>query len=206
MAVKRTLDVPALNKRPVTTRLLLARHGETDWNRLGRWQGQADIPLNSRGREQAIALRDSLRNEKLAAVYSSTLRRAVETAQTVAALFRVNVSRDERLNEIDLGAWEGMLAKDIMARYPDLWQAWRADPFSTQPPDGETIKQITQRVLQATEEIAQAYPGETVCLIGHKVTNAIVRSHYLDLPLTETLQGEPSHAIWAAIELPYPFL
>jgi broad specificity phosphatase PhoE len=195
-----------LARRPVTTRLLLVRHGETDWNRLGRWHGQADVSLNAAGREQANALRNRLRNERLAAVYSSALRRSVETAHIVAAQFKLNVSRDARLNEINLGSWEGLARKEIAARFPELLKAWEADPQSVRPPFGETIAELKRRALEVTEEIAQAYPGETVCLVGHKVTNGVIRSHYLGVPLVEALQGVPEHAVLEVVELPYPFL
>jgi len=188
----------------VTTRLLLARHGETDWNRLGRWQGQADIPLNSTGREQAIALAARLRKESLAAIYSSTLRRAVETAQEVAALHRMNVCRDARFNELKLGAWEGLTRREIAARDPELLAAWEADRLSTRPPGGEGVEELEQRVLAALREIALAYPGETVCLIGHHMSNGIIRYRYLGLPLAEALGGTPPHAEFEVVEIPHP--
>jgi len=199
---------PALQaeRLPVVTRLLLARHGETDWNRLGRWQGQTNVPLNDVGRRQAMALCSSLKDEQLAAVYCSTLQRAVETAHAIAAAHRLNVCRDARLNEIKLGKWEGMTRKDIAARYPDLLQAWEADPSSVRPPDGESIVELQDRVMAVIDEISLAYPGETVCIIGHKMTNGIIRSRYMGLPLAEALSSVPAHAVWEVAELPYPFL
>jgi broad specificity phosphatase PhoE len=188
----------------VTTRLLLARHGETDWNREGRWQGQKNVPLSNRGREQALTLANRLKSEQLAAVYSSALQRAIATAQEIAIRHKLNVCRDERLNEIDLGEWEGLPHKDIVAKYPQLLQAWERDPFSVQPPNGEGIAQLERRVLAAVREIALAYPGETVCLIGHKMTNGIIRCHYLGLPLNEALRTVPDHAVYEAIEIPHP--
>jgi broad specificity phosphatase PhoE len=188
----------------VVTRLFLARHGETDWNRQGRWQGQENVPLNAAGREQAMALSASLKKEPLAAVYSSTLRRAIETAQVVAAQHKLNVCRDERLNEINLGDWEGLTRKEIKTRYPELLEQWEADPYGVKPPNGESIAEVERRVIAVLQEIALAYPGETVCLIGHKVTNGIIRSRYLGLPLNDALQSVPAHAVWEVIELPYP--
>ena len=138
----------------VATRLLLACHGETDWNRLGRWQGQKDLPLNGRGREQALALSAHLKNERLAAVYSSLLRRAIETAHEVALPHRLNVCRDERLNELDLGAWEGLQRQEIAAKYLQLLQAWETDTRSVSPPNGESVADLEKRVLSAMREIA----------------------------------------------------
>ena len=196
--------MPNTVRRKVTTRLLLARHGETDWNRLGRWQGQADPPLNDSGRRQALALGASLKTSVLAAVYSSTLKRASETAQVVAAQHRLNVCRDPRLNEIDLGDWEGLTRKEISVRYADLLRAWEADPCSVRPPHGETIADLEERVLAVMREIARAYPGETVCVVGHKISNGVIRSRYLGLPLIEALRSAPEHIVVDTMDIPHP--
>ena len=100
------------------TTLLLARHGETEWNREGRWQGWADPPLNETGREQARALREQLRETPFDAVYSSDLRRAHETAEIVAAPHGVPVIADEGLREIDVGSWSGLTRAEQEARFP----------------------------------------------------------------------------------------
>jgi broad specificity phosphatase PhoE len=186
--------------------MLLARHGETDWNRQQRWQGQANVPLNGDGRAQAQALSATLKKEPLAAVYSSTLQRAVETAHLIAVQHRINVSRDARLNEINLGAWEGLSRKEILARYPDLLAAWEADPRSVTPPKGESFAQLEERVLAVMHEIAHAYPGETVCLIGHKMTLGAIRCRYLGLELKEALGSDTGHGRLETVEIPYPFM
>jgi broad specificity phosphatase PhoE len=201
-ATRQTFDRSTRDR--VSTRLLLARHGETDWNQRSRWQGQRDIPLNGTGRNQALALSAALRKEQLAAVYSSTLQRAVETAQMIAKEHKLNVCRDERFNETYLGAWEGLTRKEIGAAYPQLLQAWDADPRSVTPPNGESISAVEQRILAALQEIARAYPGESVCLIGHKFTNGIIRSHYLGLPLVEALSGVLAQGTYEVIAIPHP--
>jgi broad specificity phosphatase PhoE len=204
-----------LNSRPdlyapvrpaVATRLLLARHGETDWNRQHRFQGQTDIALNSNGRSQAMALNASLKSEPLAAVYSSALRRAVETAQIIAAQHRLNVSRDERLNEIRMGDWEGMVYKDWANKYPSLKQALENDRRSVTAPNGESIDQLERRVLSMMKEIALAYPGETVCVIGHGMVNAVIRSHYLNIAFNDALRSMPAQGVWEDLDLPYPYM
>jgi broad specificity phosphatase PhoE len=197
-----SLGIGVRNK--VSTRLLLARHGETDWNQQGRWQGQQNLALNRAGIDQALALSARLKGERLSAVYSSALRRAVETAQAIAHEHKLNVCRDERLNEISLGEWEGMQRKEIAARYPQILQMWETDPCSTRPPRGESIAELEKRVLAALQEIARAYPGETVCLIGHKMTNGIIRCHYLGLPLNEALRGVLPQGEYEAIPIPHP--
>lgn len=185
----------------VSTKLLLARHGETDWNRLGRWQGWTDVPLNARGREQAAALSKALKGEALAAVYSSSLCRAVETAQIVAAQYRMNVCRDARLNEINLGAWDGLTTKEI-SLHGDLYRAWMTTPQQVRLPGGETVAELERRVLAVIREIATAYPGETVCVIGHGVVNAAIRSHYLGMSIVDALRTEAPHAVYEVLTIP----
>ena len=101
------------------TTLLLARHGETDWNRARRWQGHADRPLTDRGRAQAAALGDRLANIALDAVYSSDLRRARETAEAVALPHGLDVIELPELREVDVGSWEGLTRAEAEAKFPD---------------------------------------------------------------------------------------
>src|SRR5512136_235874 len=106
------------------TTLVLIRHGQTDWNVEGRWQGQADPPLNDRGREQARFVAEYQSQFGFAALHSSDLRRAMETAQVIGAEMRLPVIPQPRLREINLGKWQGMLAADIEAQYPDEFRRW----------------------------------------------------------------------------------
>ena len=133
--------------------LILARHGETDWNRDGRWQGHADRPLNELGREQAGALAATLADEPVAAVYSSDLRRARDTAAIVARTHGLGVEVDPRLREIE-------------RRYPGYVERWPPDdgkPF----PRGETYAAMGERVVRALTEIAERHAEETVVVILH---------------------------------------
>src|SRR5215211_9126850 len=100
------------------TTILLARHGETDWNREGRFQGHADPPLNRTGRAQAFDLSRALAAEKLAAMYSSPLRRALETAEIVAASHGLEPVTVDGLREVDVGSWSGLTRAEIEQRFP----------------------------------------------------------------------------------------
>jgi probable phosphoglycerate mutase len=149
------------------TILLVARHGETDWNRDGRWQGHADPPLNDTGRRQAHELAAALRGEPIAAVYASDLRRARETAEIVAADLGLPVTVDERLREVDVGAWSGLTMADLEERFPDSVRRWRgADPAHSFG-DGETYAAMGERVVAAVEEIVGRHADERVLVVGH---------------------------------------
>jgi broad specificity phosphatase PhoE len=153
------------------TTILLARHGETDWNREGRWQGWADPPLNETGREQARVLAEQLRQTPFDAVYSSDLQRAFETAEIVAAPHDVVVVADLGLREIDVGSWSGLTRAELEERFPN-----------GDRPDGETREAHAARVLVAVERIAREHPGERILLVTHGGTMRALRSHVSDEP------------------------
>ncbi len=164
------------------TELWLIRHGETDWNVEGRWQGHADIPLNANGIAQAVTMAEKLQWIPFAAVYASDLIRARETAVILAKKIKLPVNREPRLREIDQGEWEGMLVGEIEARYAERFQQRSKDPFSVAPPGGETALQVLTRACAAIEDIVQSYPQEEVAVIGHGFVFALLRLHYQNLP------------------------
>ena len=149
------------------TTLLLARHGETDWNRDGRWQGHANTTLNERGRAQARALAAEVAGLPIGAVYSSDLARAAETAEIVAARLGVPVRTDTRLRELHLGRWEGLTSPEIEERYPTEIARWRADDGSTAVAGRESYAQMGERVVAALTEIAAAHPSDDVLVVLH---------------------------------------
>jgi broad specificity phosphatase PhoE len=146
------------------TTLLLARHGETDWNRDGRWQGQSDTPLNELGREQARELAESL--DGIDAVYSSDLERARETAEIVAGRLGLEVKVDERLRERSFGAWEGLTMEEIERGYEQAHGRWRAGEGHGAD-DAEAFDAFATRVHSFLEEVLRRHPDETVLVVGH---------------------------------------
>jgi probable phosphoglycerate mutase len=133
------------------TTILLARHGETDWNRQSRFQGHADEPLNEAGRAQARRLAVKLLDQPIAAVYSSDLRRASETAEIVAAALQLPIVLDRRLREIHVGSWQGRTS----------------DELDGTPWDGESYDEHRFRVVAAVRSIALAHPGDRVLVVAH---------------------------------------
>jgi broad specificity phosphatase PhoE len=147
------------------TTLLLARHGETDWNLARRWQGHADRPLTERGRAQAAALAERLANIALDDVYASDLRRARETAAVVAAQHGLEVIELCELREVDVGSWEGLTRDEAEARFPEGYRRWLAG--GTGWHDGETYEGMSARVLAAVGRIARANEGGRVLIVSH---------------------------------------
>jgi probable phosphoglycerate mutase len=147
------------------TTILLARHGETDWNRENRFQGHADPPLNETGRAQAAELAAALGNEPLAAVYSSPLRRAFETAQIVGAPHGLEPVPVDALREVDVGSWQGLTRAEIQERFPEQFARWL--DYEQGWEDGETYDEMGQRVLAALLQLAAAHKGERILAVSH---------------------------------------
>jgi alpha-ribazole phosphatase len=182
----------------VSTRLILVRHGETDWNLTGRFQGQADVPLNSTGLRQATVLAQRLARERPAAIYASDLARAWQTAQAIyQALASALVTEsstpyipcaalplivEARLRELNYGAWQGLTYTEIAQRYPLEWERWIENPAKQAPPGGESLLQITSRVIATYQEICAAHPEETVILVAHGGSLQILTVYALGLP------------------------
>ncbi len=147
------------------TTILLARHGESDWNRAKRWQGHADRPLTELGQAQARELADRLAETELNAVYSSDLQRAYETAEIVARKQRLDVTPLPELREVDVGSWSGLTRSEAEGRYPDAYRHWTAGGEGWQ--DGETYEELSVRVVGAIQRIAAEHPGERVLVVAH---------------------------------------
>ncbi len=146
------------------TRILLARHGETDWNSVGRWQGHADPPLNDAGRSQAAELAERLAGDGIAAIYSSDLVRASQTAHHVAKRLGLAVVEDAGLREIDVGSWSGLTRAEVEQRFPEGYARWLEGEIGH---DGETREQLTDRVVAAVERVAADHPEGTVLVVTH---------------------------------------
>lgn len=164
-------------------RMILVRHGETEWNEGIRYQGQRDIPLSERGRQQARRVAERLKGEKLAAIYSSDLRRAYETANVIADPHSIYVVPLMGLRETSFGEWEGMTYKEIASKYPDLVGRWVADPEFVSPPGGESFSQMRERVMMEVERITRAHEGDTVVVVSHGGVIRGVICTILGLPL-----------------------
>jgi broad specificity phosphatase PhoE len=149
----------------VTTTILLARHGESDWNRSKRWQGFTDRPLTEVGRQQAAVLAERLEYTELDAVYSSDLRRARETAEVVARSKGLPVETTPDLREVDVGSWSGLTRAEAEARHPEGYARWLQGAEGWE--DGETYGQLGGRVVRAIKRIAKERDGERVLVVAH---------------------------------------
>ena len=143
----------------------MARHGETDWNRESRFQGHADTTLNEAGRAQARQLAERLADDHIAAVYSSPLLRALETAEIVAARLGLAVETVEGLREVDVGSWSGLTRDEVGERFPEGLRRWLDSDHGWD--DGESYEDLGRRVLGALAELAAQHPGERLLVVSH---------------------------------------
>jgi broad specificity phosphatase PhoE len=164
-------------------RVLLIRHGETDWNASQRYQGHGAMPLNARGRAQAQALAQRLgARGPLAALVSSDLPRAMETAAILGAVLGLVPQHHAGLREIDVGEWAGLTPSDVRQRLPDHWAAYARDPANTPRQGGESYAQVQRRAVAALAELVAAGDGP-IALVSHGGTIRALLCHVLGLDL-----------------------
>ena len=173
----------------MTTLLYLARHGQTDWNCQGRYQGQIDIPLNDRGREEARSLAEKLQQSRPAAIWASDLSRARETAAIVAAPHNLPVQIHPGLREMHFGSWQGLTWQQIEQRFPEAWRLWTEDPLGYNIPGAESVGEMETRFKQALLEICGKYPGGTVIVVAHGGPMSRLLSELAADEFWEMLQG-----------------
>lgn len=163
-------------------RLLLVRHGETEWNRQKRFQGQIDVPLNENGRLQGQKAAEFLRDIPIDAAYTSSLLRPKETAQLILEHHPgLSLQEVEALWEISHGEWEGKFEEDIEAGYPGMLQQWQHAPETVQMPGGENLEQVWHRSIAAWKEIVAAHSHgdtvQTVMVSAHDAINKAILCH-----------------------------
>lgn len=156
-------------------RLIIIRHGESEWNRIGRYQGQYDAPLSELGLQQAQALASRLRNEPIDVIFASPLQRAAKTAEAVARYHPdVPFQIEPALLEINHGDWQGLMTDEVVERFGDGLREWRAFPTRSQMPNGESFSNILKRVLDLKERLCSTYDNRNVLISTHDVVVKIL--------------------------------
>lgn len=166
-------------------RLVLVRHGETDWNTAGRLQGLSDSDLNETGRLQSRALAERLAGERVDALWTSPLLRAVETAEALAETLRLTPIVHHGLRERDVGTWGGLAYADVARRFPDEWE--RVQSGEDLPVGGgETKAAVQARMLEAIDVIGAAHAGGRVVVVSHGLALKTLVCGLLGLPLEQS--------------------
>ncbi len=167
-------------------RILLVRHGATDWNLQGRCQGATDKELNAVGFQQAKDTAAYLSCETIHAVYSSNLKRAIQTAHAISQPRNLPVLIDESLRELDHGELEGLTFSEIQSRYPDFIHSWRKEPAELLIPGGERLIDVEIRVWEGMNRIIQRHHGhETIAIVSHNFPILAILCRITQTPLNQ---------------------
>ncbi len=199
--------LPALRRGFQGPRLVLVRHGETEWNRESRFQGQIDIPLNDNGRAQAAQAKDFLKVIPIDGAVSSSMMRPKETAEIILQ-HHPDVSLDvtEGLWEISHGQWEGKFEHEIEAGFPGMLEAWQTQPETVQMPDGENLQDVWDRAIKSWNEIVAQYnqheTPQTVLVVAHDAINKSLLCHVTGLGPEAFWQFKQGNGAVSVIDYP----
>ncbi len=183
------------------TSVYLLRHAETTWNAARRFQGTHDSPLSEQGRRQVRSLVGVLRQLPLAAVYSSPLQRAQETAQALAEAHGLPLVLADGLRELHMGEWEDRLLDDLAVEDAERLQAWWDSPHTVRMPGGESLLEVQDRAVRAFWDLAARHEGQTIALVAHGGVNKTVLLALLGAPLASYWRIRQSNACINMIEV-----
>ena len=189
-------------------RLIIVRHGESEWNCVGRYQGQRDARLSELGLRQANALAQRLRHEPIDVIFTSPLQRAAKTAEAIARFHpEVPLEYAPEIMEISHGDWEGLLTKEVLERYGAGLREWHWHPTRAQMPNGESFSNILKRVLDFKERLVEQYHERNVLLSTHDVVVKILVADALGMNMDRINRIWVTNASISVIEysddLPY---
>jgi phosphoserine phosphatase len=185
-------------------RFLLIRHGETDWNRAGKFQGQIDVPLNDNGRQQASLAAEFLKTIQIDFGFTSPMSRPKETAEIIIEGRELTLVEDADLREIGHGLWEGKYESEIEAEYPGELQRWHTHPESVQMPEGENLQDVWTRATAAWQQTIQQVGNvqQTGIVVAHDATNKVLLCHLLGLGLADIWKIKQGNGAVTVIDYP----
>jgi broad specificity phosphatase PhoE len=183
-------------------RIIIWRHGRTEWNVVARFQGQADVPLDEVGYAQAARAAEVLAGYRPTGLYSSDLSRSYQTAAALAERTGLEITTDKRLREIHVGSWEGLVGKEIRAADPDLAGRLWAGEDARRSPTGESPSEVAERMAEALTEIAEAAEDHsTVVVVTHGLAGRVGACRFVGLPFEHwRLFGGLSNCAWVSID------
>lgn len=165
--------------------IILVRHGETEWNVQGRYQGQSETVLSAAGREQAERLARRLAEVEIDAIYSSPLRRTMATAEEVVRGRHLEIVPMPELREISHGSWEGLTVEEIKRSFGPSYDLWHSQPHRVEFPGGESLDAVRARAWPAILQIARTATEDIALVCAHDAVNKVILAEALHLPLSE---------------------
>jgi phosphoglycerate mutase (EC 5.4.2.1) len=171
------------------TRIILTRHGETEWNIERRVQGRLDSPLTEKGLNQARNLALRLRNESIQYLYSSDLPRAIATAEEIRRELKLEtIISEPKIREFSFGDWEGKLWDELRQTHSEIFRIWDNTPHLVQVPSGDNMYTFSEKVWKFLQELITKHRGETICLVSHGLTLKLLVTRALGFSIDEWLK------------------
>ncbi|MNO68190.1 Phosphoserine phosphatase 1 [compost metagenome] len=166
------------------TTIFLVRHGQTEWNIEHRFQGHQDSPLTETGVKQAGWLGESMRNEKIDIIISSSSDRARRTAEIIRGDRELDIHESDDLKEMNLGIWEGQNQVEIQELYPEQYEQFWGDPEKFQVQAGETYEQVLNRAVHKLKQIIHDYQGKSILIVSHTVVVKLIMAYFENRPMS----------------------
>ncbi|MHC4064772.1 MAG: histidine phosphatase family protein [Planctomycetota bacterium] len=176
--------------------IVLVPWGLTEWGASGRLATRTPLPLSQEGAEQAVQWANELAGRELAAVYCGDEHTARETAELMAQRAEVRLKTQPGLEEVDHGLWEGLTMAQVESRFPKIYRRWVEDPTSVCPPEGEPLKDASDRLKRSLEQIARKYKGGAVAIVLGPVALALTRCHLEDNQPEQMHQMKAEQPVW----------
>ncbi len=161
--------------------IYLVRHGETDWNKDGRFRGRENLALNEKGLKQAEALANFFEFREISAVYSSSLVRARQTAEVIAKRKGLPVQIDKGFIDVDYGDWQGLKLEEIEERFPLVYKQWLENPEDFTFPGGDSVQVVSKRTAEALVGLARKHWKDEIVVVAHQAINKIILQHFFHL-------------------------
>ncbi len=175
------------------TRLYLCRHGEVAGDGKRRYNGHRDVDISENGVRQMKLLKEKLKDAPLTAIFSSDLIRTVKGAEIIGAYHNAPRIIKVEFKERSVGVWEGMSFEEIEGRYPDDWKAWLSDIVHFAPPGGESLLEVSHRVLPILRRVIETHSGEEILLVAHGGVNRVILSAAMGLDLKQVFHIEQNY-------------
>lgn len=183
------------------TKLILIPAAQTDWRAQGRLTGDTDLPLNEYGHRQAVACGEAIADLHPAAVHSGPEKATKQTATIIAHELSLKVRAAKDLREMDLGHWEGLTQEEFRERFAKVHRQWRSDPTSVEPPEGEAVTQVAERLAKSIQRIVKRHADQAVALTLGQFAYAIVRCRFDDGSYRRFWEYVDGEAGWHAVEV-----
>lgn len=173
------------------TKVIMVRHGETQWNVLCKFLGSVDLPLNEKGRRQAGYAKEALKEEPIDVIYSSPMKRAYETGEIIRGDRALPVRTDDGLREICCGAWEGLDGNEVEERYPGQIALWGSRPEEIRIEGGDTFQEVSERITDAFWRIVNENRGKTILITSHMICLTLLMMRFEGRAVNELWEVKP---------------